>query len=48
LCERGNYVHEMPGWQATVIEDGRHCHPHTVVITTPTGHSYTNSAPQPP
>jgi hypothetical protein len=48
LCERGNYVHEMPGWQATVIEDGRHGHPHTVVITTPTGHSYTNSAPQPP
>jgi len=35
LCERGNYVHEMPGWQATVIEDGRHGHPHTVVITTP-------------
>jgi hypothetical protein len=48
LCERGNYVHEMPGWQATVIEEGRHGHPHTVVITTPTGHSYTSSAPQPP
>jgi hypothetical protein len=48
LCARGNYVHEMPGWQATVIEDGRHGHPHTVVITTPTGHSYTSSAPQPP
>src|SRR5215217_6873884 len=31
LCERGNYVHEMPGWQASVIEDGRHGHPHTVV-----------------
>jgi Domain of unknown function (DUF222) len=48
LCERGNYIREMPGWLATVIDDGRHYRPHTVVITTPTGHSYTSSAPQPP
>jgi Domain of unknown function (DUF222) len=48
LCERGNYIREMPGWLATVIDDGRHYGPHTVVITTPTGHSYTSSAPQPP
>ena len=48
LCERGNYVREMPGWTATVTDDGRHSHPHTVTITTPTGHTYTSSAPQPP
>ncbi|HZA32692.1 MAG TPA: HNH endonuclease signature motif containing protein [Propionibacteriaceae bacterium] len=41
LCERGNYVREMPGWTATVTEDGRHGRPHTVTITTPTGHTYT-------
>jgi hypothetical protein len=34
LCERGNYVREMPGWTATVTNDGRH-HAHTVRITTP-------------
>ena len=48
LCERGNYVREMPGWTATVTDDGRHGRPHTVTITTPTGHTYTTSAPQPP
>ena len=48
LCARGNYVREMPGWTATVTNDGRHHHPHTVTITTPTGHTYTSSAPQPP
>src|SRR5215212_1284756 len=48
LCARGNYVREMPGWTATVTNDGRHSHPHTLTITTPTGHTYTSSAPQPP
>src|SRR5215211_1068313 len=48
LCPRGNYVREMPGWTATVTNDGRHSHPHTLTITTPTGHTYTSSAPQPP
>ena len=48
LCARGNYVREMPGWTATITNDGRHSQPHTVTITTPTGHSYTSSAPQPP
>ncbi|HKH55011.1 MAG TPA: HNH endonuclease signature motif containing protein [Propionibacteriaceae bacterium] len=48
VCERGNYVREMPGWTATVTDDGRHSRPHTVMITTPTGHTYTSSAPQPP
>jgi hypothetical protein len=48
LCERGNYVRDMPGWHAAVTHDGRHGRPHTVTITTPTGHSYTSSAPQPP
>ena len=48
LCERGNYVREMPGWHATLTHDGQHGPPHTVTITTPTGHTYTSSAPQPP
>jgi len=48
LCERGNYVRELPGWTATVTDDGRHSRPHTVMITTPTGHTDTSSAPQPP
>ena len=48
LCERGNYTREMPGWHATVTHDGRHGHAHTVTITTPTGHTYTSTAPQPP
>ena len=48
LCERGNYVREMPGWHVHLIDDGQHGRPHTVTITTPTGHSYTSAAPQPP
>jgi hypothetical protein len=35
LCERGNYVREMPGWHATLTHDGLHGRPHTVTITTP-------------
>src|SRR4029453_2817251 len=47
LYERGNYTREMPGWHATLTHDGLHGRPHTVTITTPTGHTYTRSAPQP-
>src|SRR5829696_138618 len=35
LCARGNYVREMPGWQATVIERPTRPPAHRVVITTP-------------
>src|SRR5215203_6859979 len=35
LCARGNYVREMPGWTATVTNDGRHSHPHTVTSPPP-------------
>jgi hypothetical protein len=48
VCERGNYAREMPGWKITVLDDGLHGNPHTIMITTPTGHSYTSTAPQPP
>jgi hypothetical protein len=45
LCEACNYAKEAPGWSArTVAGLGAH----TVVTTTPTGHSYTSRAPCPP
>jgi hypothetical protein len=48
VCERDNYVREMPGWKITLLDDGLHGKPHAIMITTPTGHSYTSTAPQPP
>jgi hypothetical protein len=47
-CERGNYVHEMPGWHISLIDCGFHDGPHTIHITTPTGHHYLSRAPDPP
>jgi len=47
VCARGNYVREMPGWKVDLTDPGR-TRPHTIVITTPTGHRYTSEAPQPP
>ena len=44
VCERGNYVREMPGWTVELIDDD----PHTTITTTPTGHSYLSRAPDPP
>jgi hypothetical protein len=46
LCETCNYVKESLGWQSVAGRDpaGRQ----TVTVTTPTGHSYTASAPDPP
>jgi hypothetical protein len=38
----------MPGWKITLLDDGLHSNPHTIMITTPTGHSYTSTAPQLP
>jgi len=43
LCEPHNYVKEMPGWSASVVDD-RPGH-HTIEVTTPTGHTYQSKAP---
>lgn len=48
LCARHNLVREQPGWHAAVVHDGLGEHPHTVSTTTPTGHTYTARAPDPP
>jgi Domain of unknown function (DUF222)/HNH endonuclease len=47
-CERCNYAREVPGWQITVIDAGLLAQPHTIMITTPTGHHYLSRAPDPP
>ncbi|HEX6232052.1 MAG TPA: hypothetical protein VFZ63_02895, partial [Jiangellaceae bacterium] len=44
VCERGNYVRQMPGWAIKLIDpDG-----HIVETTTPTGHTYRSRAPAAP
>jgi hypothetical protein len=48
VCERGNYIREMPGWRVRLIDCGFHTGPHTMIITTPTGHHYLSRAPDPP
>ncbi len=44
-CEACNHAKEAPGWQARASRDGPR---HAVTLTTPTGHSYTSTAPDPP
>jgi hypothetical protein len=44
VCARGNYTRETPGWDVTTISDGLGENPHTVRITTPTGHCYDSRA----
>ena len=44
LCERCNYAKEALGWHSRPRPGPRH----TVVVTTPTGHTYTSTAPGPP
>jgi hypothetical protein len=49
-CEACNYAKEAPGWTATTVHPGPspgapHAPPHTVRLTTPTGHSYDSTAP---
>jgi hypothetical protein len=44
-CERGNYVREMPGWKLEAVSSGLDGQPHTIKITTPTGHTYASRAP---
>jgi hypothetical protein len=46
LCVRCNLVKEEPGWTSEVVHDGLGPAglPHTVRITTPTGHQYASAA----
>jgi hypothetical protein len=44
LCERCNYINQMPGWTATLIDSDRHI----VETTTPTGHTYRSHPPPAP
>ena len=46
FCEACNYAKQAPGWTARASRPPGQ--PHTVVTTTPTGHSYTSCAPAPP
>jgi hypothetical protein len=44
LCEACNYAKEAPGWSTTRLDGAKH----QVITTTPTGHSYISTAPDPP
>jgi hypothetical protein len=44
LCEACNYTKEAPGWRSSASRAG----PGTVTVSTPTGHTYTSRAPDPP
>jgi hypothetical protein len=44
VCERGNYVREMPGWTVKLIDRESH----TIRTTTPTGHHYDSRPDEPP
>ena len=44
LCEACNYAKEAAGWQALPLP----CARHEVLLTTPTGHTYVSTAPDPP
>ena len=48
VCERGNYIRDMPGWHIKLIDSGLLHQPHKIIITTPTGHHYLSRAPDPP
>ncbi|WP_347352821.1 DUF222 domain-containing protein, partial [Intrasporangium sp.] len=48
LCIRCNLTKDLPGWHTQVTDPGPAAgsdQPHTTRITTPTGHSYTSTAP---
>ena len=45
VCERGNYIREMPGWTIDIMSSGLDGQCHTTKITTPTGHTYLSRAP---
>jgi hypothetical protein len=44
LCEACNYAKEAAGWRAMSLPSDRH----EVLVTTPTGHTYVSTAPDPP
>lgn len=44
VCERHNYVRELPGWTVRLHDPTNH----TIRTTTPTGHSYLSRPPEPP
>jgi hypothetical protein len=44
LCERCNYINQLPGWTARLIDPDRHI----VETTTPTGHTYRSHPPPAP
>lgn len=44
LCEACNYAKEAAGWRTLSLPTDRH----QVLITTPTGHTYVSTAPDPP
>jgi hypothetical protein len=46
LCESCNYAKELPGWRHR--PEGGPWDPHTVEVTTPTGHRHRSTAPPPP
>ena len=48
LCEACNHAKEASGWRSRVDPGPSRAGPHTVVVTTPTGHRYTSRAPDPP
>lgn len=44
-CVACNLAKEAPGWEARASRDGPR---HAITVTTPTGHGYTSTAPDPP
>ena len=47
VCERDNYIRQLPGWQVEVLAYNRGA-PEMIATTTPTGHTYLSRAPDPP
>ncbi|MEV8042174.1 DUF222 domain-containing protein [Arthrobacter sp. NPDC080082] len=45
LCEACNHTKEAPGWTAQPIDSPRGTIRHTLELSTPTGHTYTSTAP---
>lgn len=48
LCERHNYLRNVPGWRTDLVHPGSRGPAHETVITTPTGHRHHSRAPDPP
>jgi Domain of unknown function (DUF222)/HNH endonuclease len=48
LCEACNQAKEAAGWRSRTSPWATRAGPHTVAVTTPTGHRYLSRAPDPP